>query len=61
MVVATPSEWYDADGAAKMLHALGETETSMAMDNLLSQNVLSKLVRDPKRLAPGRTLKYSEA
>ncbi|KAH8120510.1 hypothetical protein DFH11DRAFT_1685786 [Phellopilus nigrolimitatus] len=60
MVVGTPIETYDASFAATLLHGVGEKEITTAMDNLLSRNVLSKLLRDPNRLVPGRTVKISE-
>ncbi|TFY76774.1 hypothetical protein EWM64_g7235, partial [Hericium alpestre] len=60
MVFETPNENYDASAAAELLHDIGEQPVSVAQGNLLSRGVLSKLVRDPKKPKPGRTLKISE-
>lgn len=60
MVIGTPNERYDADKASRMLHSVGEQATALAATTLLSRNVLSKLVRDPKKTIPGRTMKISE-
>ncbi|KAF8845363.1 hypothetical protein BDN67DRAFT_941224 [Paxillus ammoniavirescens] len=60
MVFGTPSELYNAANAAKLLHSAGEQSVSLARTNLLQQGVLSKLVRDPKKPKPGRTLKISD-
>ncbi|KAI6123877.1 hypothetical protein EDD16DRAFT_611973 [Pisolithus croceorrhizus] len=60
MVFGTPNEIYDPDGGARVLRSIGKEHVSLAMSNLLSQGVLSKLVRDPKKPKPGRTLKISD-
>ncbi|KAI5123716.1 hypothetical protein M0805_000310 [Coniferiporia weirii] len=60
MVIGTPNESYDGSMAASLLQKAGEKDITVAMDNLLSQNVLARLVRDPSRLIPGRTAKISE-
>ena len=60
MVVGTPNETYDVDLAASFLHDIGEEDISAAQENLLSRNVLSKLIRGPTRLIPGRTIKISD-
>lgn len=60
MVFGTPSELYDADSATRLLHGAGDQCVSVAKSNLLHQGVLSKLVRDPKKPKPGRTLKISD-
>ncbi|KAA1468493.1 hypothetical protein DENSPDRAFT_833797 [Dentipellis sp. KUC8613] len=60
MVFGTPGEDYDATQAADLLHNVGEQSVAVAQANLLSRGILSKLVRDPKKSRPGRTLKISE-
>ena len=60
MVIGTPDASYSADEAAALLHKAGNGAISAAMDRLLSRNVLSKLVKDPTKAVPGRTLKISE-
>ncbi|KAH9050483.1 hypothetical protein EDB84DRAFT_1449184 [Lactarius hengduanensis] len=61
VVFGTPSEDYDPSRAANLLRSVGEEQlVSRARDNLLSRGVLSKLVKDPNKPKPGRTLKISE-
>ena len=60
MVLSTPNEWYDPERAAAMLHEVGEEDVSIATKTLLTQGVLSKLVRDPNKSRPGRQLKISD-
>ncbi|KAF9229607.1 hypothetical protein BS17DRAFT_743885 [Gyrodon lividus] len=60
MVFGTPTELYDSDSAAHLLHSAGDQSVSLARSNLLQQGVLSKLIRDPKKPKPGRTLKISD-
>ncbi|KAI0308044.1 hypothetical protein B0F90DRAFT_1664967 [Multifurca ochricompacta] len=60
MVFGTPNEDYNTSRAAALLHSIGEQPISRAKDNLLSRGVLSKLIRDPQKSKPGRTLKISE-
>lgn len=60
MVFGTPNEIYDPDSGARILRSVGKEHVFLAMTNLLSQGVLSKLVRDPKKPKPGRTLKVSD-
>jgi oxalate---CoA ligase len=60
MVFGTPNESYDPSRAAALLHSVGEEAISRAKDNLLYRGVLSKVVRDPQKSKPGRTLKISE-
>ncbi|KAG2160090.1 uncharacterized protein EDB93DRAFT_1324544 [Suillus bovinus] len=60
MVFGMSSEHYDADLAAGMLHGVGDQSVSLATSNLLRRGVLSKVVRDPQKMKPGRTLKISD-
>ncbi|TDL28869.1 hypothetical protein BD410DRAFT_738661 [Rickenella mellea] len=60
MAIGNPNDSFNHNRAANMLHIIGDQAISLAQSNLLSQNVLSKLVRDPKKSAPGRTMKISE-
>ena len=60
MVIGTPNEVYNANEAAELLHRIGDEIVKDAMNNLFSRNVISKIVRDPKKLIPGRTVKISE-
>lgn len=60
MVLGTPNEVYNPDDAAKLLHDVGDDVVKTASCELLDIGVLSKLVRDPSKPKPGRTLKISE-
>lgn len=60
MVFGTPKELYDPDSGARLLHSIGKQPVSVATSSLMNQGVLSKLVRDPKKSKPGRTLKISD-
>ncbi len=60
MVFGTPNEHYVPSRGAALLRSVGEGAVSKAKDNLLSRGVLSKVVKDPQRPKPGRTLKISE-
>ena len=61
MVFGTSSEDYDPHRAADLLRSVGEEQlVSKAKDNLLNLGVLSKVVKDPNKPKPGRTLKVSE-
>ena len=61
MIFGTPSEDYEPLRAADLLHSVGEEQLVLkAKDNLLSLGVLSKVVKDPNKPKPGRTLKISE-
>lgn len=60
MVFGTPNENYAPSRGAALLRSVGEGAVSKAKDNLLSRGVLSKVVKDPQRPKPGRTLKISE-
>lgn len=60
MTLGTPNEAYDSDHASHLLQSAGQSSVKAAMTELLENNVLSKLVRDPKKPKPGRTLKISE-
>lgn len=60
MVFGTPNETYDASAASALLHAAGDGLVNEACKNLLADNVLAKLVRDPNKASPGRALKISE-
>ena len=61
MVMGSPLEHYDSEQASLLLKSCGDEIIRSATKNLLSQGVLSKLQRDPKKLGPGRLLKISEA
>ena len=45
MVFGTPSESYDPEAGAQLLHQLGEANVSTARESLLQRGVLAKLVR----------------
>lgn len=60
MAFGTPNEHYDAKKASDLLHAVGEQRVSVALNNLLKRGVISKLIRDPAKDAPGRRYKISE-
>jgi len=60
MVFGTPNENYVPSRGAAMLRSAGKGTVTRAKDRLLSRGVLSKLVKDPQKPKPGRTLKISE-
>ncbi|KAI0080022.1 hypothetical protein K474DRAFT_383634 [Panus rudis PR-1116 ss-1] len=60
MVLGTPNEVYDPDLASAVLKGVGEGPVAIATRELLQNKVLSKLVRDPSKPRPGRTLKISD-
>lgn len=60
MVFGTPSDNYVPSRGAALLRSAGKQAVSRAKDRLLNRGVLSKLVRDPQKSRPGRTLKISE-
>lgn len=61
MALGTPNESYDSEAASLMLKSVGEQHVKIASTDLLDRGVLSKLVRDPSKPKPGRTLRISEA
>ena len=60
MTLSTPNEVYDSEKASQLLASVGESSVNVAAADMLERGVLSKVVRDPKKLKPGRTLKISE-
>lgn len=60
MVLGTPHDSYDFASGASLLQRLGEESVSVATVELINRGVLTKLVRDPQKAKPGRTLKISE-
>jgi hypothetical protein len=60
MLFGTPNENYVPSSGAALLRSVGEGAVSKAKDNLLGRGVLSKVVKEPQRPKPGRTLKISE-
>ncbi|PCH33343.1 hypothetical protein WOLCODRAFT_159996 [Wolfiporia cocos MD-104 SS10] len=58
MALGTPSESYDASIASRLLDSVGCVQEPIA--NMLARNVLAKVVRDPSKLKPGKTLKISD-
>ena len=60
IVVGTPNDTYEEDEAAMVLQQIVEKNVEKAMNNLLSRNILSKLVRQRNCAIPGWTLKISE-
>ncbi|KAH9835845.1 uncharacterized protein C8Q71DRAFT_99456 [Rhodofomes roseus] len=61
MVLGTPNELYDIQAATGMLHSVGEDAVKAATETMLARGVLSKVVRDPSKSRPGRTLKISDS
>lgn len=61
MVLGTPKETYDAETAATLLKSVGEQAVKEATKIMLERNILSKVVRDPSKPRPGRTLKIADA
>ncbi|GJE87719.1 hypothetical protein PsYK624_038020 [Phanerochaete sordida] len=60
MTLGTPNDAYDAQKASHLLSGVGDKVVGAVVEDLLDRNVLSKLVRDPTRHKPGRTLKISD-
>ena len=61
MVLGTSKDSYDAETAAALLKSIGENAVKEATKIMLDRNILSKIVRDPSKPRPGRTLKIAEA
>ena len=60
MTLSTPNEAYDSENASRLLTSVGEASVAAAMTELLENGALSRVVRDPKKIKPGRMLKISE-
>ena len=60
MTLGTPNEIYDSQIASDMLTTIGEKPVKTVTALLLSRGILSKVIRDPKKMKPGRALKISE-
>lgn len=60
MALGHPNETYDADLASEFLKGVGEEPVRQTTTELLNRGVLAKLVRDPTKAKPGRTLKISD-
>lgn len=60
MALGNPNETYDADIASQFLKRVGEEPVRQTTTELLNRGVLAKLVRDPTKAKPGRTLKISD-
>ncbi|OCH96710.1 hypothetical protein OBBRIDRAFT_787280 [Obba rivulosa] len=60
MTLGTPNDIYDSQIASDMLSVIGEEPIKTVTSNLLSRGILSKVIRDPKKMKPGRALKISE-
>lgn len=60
MVLSTPQESYDPEHATNLLKDGNEETVQQATKNLLSRQVVAKLVRDVTKQKPGRQLKISE-
>ena len=60
MALGTPNDTYDLDAASALLKSVGESPVTAATADLLERGVLSKVVRDPSKSKPGRTLRISE-
>ena len=60
MVLSTPTELYDMHAATELLQSIGENPVKIATETMLVRGVLSKVVRDPSKGRPGRTLKISD-
>ncbi|KAI8995421.1 hypothetical protein BD414DRAFT_410090 [Trametes punicea] len=60
MALGNPNESYDPDAASQLLKGVGEESVRIATTELLNRGVLAKIVRDPAKSKPGRTLKISD-
>ncbi|EKM60813.1 uncharacterized protein PHACADRAFT_179990 [Phanerochaete carnosa HHB-10118-sp] len=60
MTLGTPNDTYDAQKASHLLSLAGDEAVGAVVEDLLEHGVLSKLVRDPTKHKPGRTLKISD-
>ncbi|KAI0786110.1 hypothetical protein C8Q75DRAFT_304194 [Abortiporus biennis] len=61
MALGTPSDVYDPDVAAALLKSVGDEPVRKATVSMLDRGILSRIVRDPSKARPGRTLRISEA
>ncbi|RPD63262.1 hypothetical protein L227DRAFT_544094 [Lentinus tigrinus ALCF2SS1-6] len=61
MALGNPNETYDADIASEFLKGVGEESVRHTTTELLNRGVLAKLVRDPTKSKPGRSLKISDS
>ncbi|KAH8100488.1 hypothetical protein BXZ70DRAFT_937413 [Cristinia sonorae] len=60
MALGTPNELYDMQAASALMKSVGEEHCQLATLKLLERGVLSKVVRDPTKTKPGKTLRISE-
>ncbi|KAI0344000.1 hypothetical protein BDW22DRAFT_1355246 [Trametopsis cervina] len=60
MMLGTSNEDHNAARASDLLKSAGEEGVEMAVKEMLQHGVISKLVKDPKKRKPGRTLKISD-
>jgi len=60
MVVGTPSERYSVETGNQLLKKFGDDVVSSVAESMLERGVFSKIVRDPRKPKPGRTLKISD-
>jgi len=60
MVVGTPNERYSVETGNQLLKRFGDDAVSSVAESMLERGVFSKIVRDPRKPKPGRTLKISD-
>ncbi|THH29725.1 hypothetical protein EUX98_g4460 [Antrodiella citrinella] len=60
MALGSPNDVYDSEQASILLKSVGETSVQLVTADLLERGVLSKVVRDPAKAKPGKTLRISE-
>ncbi|KAI0768599.1 hypothetical protein BD413DRAFT_563329 [Trametes elegans] len=61
MALGNLNETYDPEVASQLLKDVGEEPVRAATTELLNRGVLAKIVRDPAKSKPGRTLKISDS
>lgn len=60
MVIGTPNERYSIETGNQLLKRFSDDAVSSVAESMLERGVFSKIVRDPKKPKPGRSLKISD-
>ena len=60
MVIGTPNERYSVETGNQFLKRFGDDVVSSVAESMLERGVFSKIVRDPQKPKPGRSLKISD-
>lgn len=60
MVLSTPEENYDIAIAKNLLDKQGPERVEKVVEHLKATNVITRVVSDPEKSAPGREWKFQE-